>query len=576
MKKIKLYITLAASLFMASSCYDLDVTPGDQLSAGNFFKTQTHADQAMMAVYSQMQDEDIFGRQFGFDCLGGIGSGYDPASYNSIGQGTYTTTTNFIINKFKALYEGIARANIILQNVDNCAMSDEQKAQYKAEARFMRGLYYFTLTDFYGAVPWYDETVVVADNYMNMMEPRTDRTKIREYVLADLTEADKYLPTEWDRPNKGRATKAAAMSLKGKVLLYEKRYEEAKDCFEAVVTNKDGKYGVIELYPDYAGLFKPGGDESSEMIFAIQNIGGLGKDFGMPTTFYMGSRASFGSCWNNVMASVPFVDSYEYKNGKPFNMDDFCNEENTTREKLLIATLNEKNTAVQDYPEDKAKLEEMYANRDPRMAATIILPYSKYAGWVSNAPKECEMVYLKKQANAHENNGFIRINQNHQFYLWRKFVAEGNMDGAINNRADTPINFPLIRLADVYLMLAECYNELPNGQEKAIEYINKVRQRPGVEMAAINSNEWTKVDTKDKEKVFERIRHERAVELAAEGWSFSDLKRWGLLEEVNGPVKDMFGKRVYDRVVADRDYLWPIPQTEIDMNQNLLPNNPGW
>lgn len=78
-----------------------------------------------------------------------------------------------------------------------------------------------------------------------------------------------------------------------------------------------------KLYPDYAGLFKPGGDESSEMIFAIQNIGGVGQDFGMPTTFYMGSRASYGSCWNNVMASIDFVDSYECKNGEPFDWNDY-------------------------------------------------------------------------------------------------------------------------------------------------------------------------------------------------------------------------------------------------------------
>ena len=72
------------------------------------------------------------------------------------------------------------------------------------------------------------------------------------------------------------------------------------------------------------------------------------------------------------------------------------------------------------------------------MKASIILPYTHYAGWVKNAPKDTEFILLEKQGDAHENNGFIRVNQNYQLYLWRKFVAEGNMDGAINNRADTP------------------------------------------------------------------------------------------------------------------------------------------
>lgn len=578
MKKYKLFITLAASLFLTSSCYDLDVYPEDQLSSGTFFQTQDHADQIMMGVYSQMQSDDIFGRQFGLDCLGGIGSGYDPASYAVIGRGTYNSTSGLVTGKFKNLYEGIARANILLQNVYRCDMSDELKLRYKAEARFMRALYYFTLMDFFGPVPVYDESTIVAEDFMNMLEPRKSLEEVRKFIIDDLDNADTYLPTEWDASNAGRATKAAAMSLKGKVLLYAKEYEAAKECFEAVVTNKEGKYGEKELYPDYAGLFKPGGDESSEMIFAIQNIGGVGQDFGMPTTFYMGSRASYGSCWNNVMASIDFVDSYECKDGKPFDWNDYFegyNENIDIRKEVLYAKLDNSKKVV-TYPASREKLLEMYENRDPRMKASIILPYTHYAGWVKNAPKDTEFILLEKQGDAHENNGFIRVNQNYQLYLWRKFVAEGNMDGAINNRADTPINFPIIRLADVYLMLAECYNQMENGdQEKAVYYINKVRNRASVNMPEINNGKpW--MEARTKEEVFARIRHERAVELAAEGWSFSDMRRWGLLEEVAGPVKDIVNKKLYDRVVNERDYLWPIPQDEIDKNPNLRPNNPGW
>src|SRR5690606_8860077 len=75
-----------------------------------------------------------------------------------------------------------------------------------------------------------------------------------------------------------------------------------------------------------------------------------------------------------------------------------------------------------------------------------------------------------------ENFGQIRNNRGWLTYLWRKFVPEGDMNGALTNRADTPINFPLIRLADVLLMLSEAYNE--TGQlDKAIAELNKVRMR---------------------------------------------------------------------------------------------------
>lgn len=148
------------------------------------------------------------------------------------------------------------------------------------------------------------------------------------------------------------------------------------------------------------------------------------------------------------------------------------------------------------------------------------------------------------------------------------------MDGGINNRADTPINFPLIRYADVLLMLAECYNEM-NDQTGAVKLINEVRARPSVNMPGINSGpEWLKATT--KEEVFQRIKHERAVELAAEGHSFSDMRRWGLLESLNGrKEKDITGKVRYTRAVSTRDYLWPIPASEIEKN-GKLEQNPSW
>ena len=528
MNKYKLFFTCAASLLFMSSCYDLDRYPEDQMSAGTFFQTQDHADQAMMGVYSQMTHDDVFGRQFGFDCLGGVGAGYDAPSYPNIGRGTYTTTEGAVGNKFKQLYEGVARANIVLQNVDKCDMSDELKSRYKSEARFMRGLYYFTLLDFWGGVPIYDEKTIVAEDFSNMMNPRSSADEVRTFIIQDLDDAIANLPAKWDDTNKGRATSGAAMALKGKVLLFNKQYKEAATCFESVVNS-----GEYALYSDYADLFKPGGDDSSEMIFAIQNIGGIGTDFGMPTTFYMGSRASFGSCWNNVMVATDFVDSYEWTDGRPFDWNEVIpefNESDDVKKATFYATLNKGLDKVETYPAAKDKLLDMYSKRDPRMMASIILPYTTYKGWYANAPMDTEYIITAKSGQANEKNGFIRVNGNYEMYLWRKFVAEYDMNGAINNRADTPINFPLIRYADVLLMLAECYNQT-DQQSKAVDLINQVRARVG--MPGLNSGpDYLKATTKDE--VFNRIRHERAVELAGEGHSFSDMKRWKLLESLDG------------------------------------------
>ena len=92
-------------------------------------------------------------------------------------------------------------------------MSDELKTRYKSEARFMRALYYFTLLDFWGGVPIYDETTIVAEDFSNMLKPRSSAEEVRTFIIKDLDEAIAHLPADWDESNKGRATSGAAMAL---------------------------------------------------------------------------------------------------------------------------------------------------------------------------------------------------------------------------------------------------------------------------------------------------------------------------------------------------------------------------
>ncbi len=558
----------AVSTLMLSGCYDLDRNPDYQLSSGTFFKTEEHAKQAMMGVYSQMQNDNVYGIAFGWDALGGISFGYDNPSFQTIQTGKVAVTNSYFSNKWQALYEGIARANNVIQNVDQCDMTDELKAQYKAEARFMRGLYYFQLLDFYGGVPIYDESTIISEEFSSMLKPRNSEEEVRKFILDDFTAAE-TLPDSWDAANAGRATSGAATALKGKVLLYAKRYQEASQCFSQII---GGRY---QLYSDYAALFTPGGDESSEMIFAIQNMGGLGTDIGMPMCFYLGTRASYGSCWNNVMPATSFVDSFEWADGRPFDWNEVFpgfNESNEVKAEVFYSKLNAGKTAVVEYTAHKQELLDMYDLRDPRMKAAIILPYTHYLGWSANANADHEFVIAKGMGNP-ANNGLIQVNGNHEAYLWRKFVPEGNMNGAINNRADTPINFPIVRYADVLLMQAECLNELGN-QAGAIALVNEVRNRSN--MPGINSGP-SYLSANGKDEVFQRIRHERAVELCCEGHSYSDMKRWGLLETLNGRKENYVtgAKTLYTRAVSERDYHWPIPSSEIDKNPDLV-QNPGW
>lgn len=573
LSKILLVVSAAFSM-MLSSCYDLDRYPDDQLSSGSFYQNDAHAKAAMMGVYHVMHWRDVYGIAFSLDHLGGIVAGFDPPSYRNVAAGTQPNNNGYYTNKWSYCYEGIARANDVLQNVNRLQESEEVKNRYLGEAKFMRALYYWHLLKFFGGVPLYDETWVIGSDFANMMEPRATEAETRNFILSDLETAIAYLPKSWDAADTGRATWGAAVSLKGKILLFNKQYKEASECFQQVINS-----GLYNLYPNYADLFTPTADNCSEMIFNIQNKGGVGNSLGMPMCFYMGTRASFGSCWNNVMASTSFADEYEWNDGAPFDWEEifpgFWDSWSNVRS-VLASKLNSKRNEVTEYTPYKDYLIDMYKNRDPRMNASLITPYSHYLGGDASIEMDYEFVVCSKSDlnGIPARCGLLRCQGGWSFYPWRKFVPEGIMGGqaVFNNREHTPINFPLIRYADVLLMQAECLNEL-GDQPGACALVNQVRARSNMP-ALNNGDEWMLATTKDE--VFDRIRHERRIELAAEGHSFDDERRWGRLELLNN-VREytLYGDQNYKRVVTSRDYLWPIPPDEIDKNP-LLKQNPGW
>lgn len=578
MKKILIYL----SLFLFTSvtftgCYDLDTYPGDKVNQSLFYKTEEHAKQGLMGIYGMLRLNEAFGYQFCFDHLGDIAYGYN---YYMMFLGTYTERDGTIQSTWQTFYDGIQRSNSFISAVSEMGvLTDEQKNQYIAEAKFLRGLFYFTLMDLYGGVPYYDETTNVNKDYLNMKKPRSSEEEIRSYILNDLNEAIKYLPVQHAAAEYGRATKGAAYALRGKVYLYNQEWQNAIADFEEIVNNKSNDYGYA-LDPDYAHVFKLyNGDRSPEMVFAIQNKSGVGTEYGMQLQALMGSRSAFGGCWNNTVPSNQLVDMYEFKDGRPFNWDEiFSGYSNMTpdeRKELFSVELDPSGAVAGLRNADTTKILDAYENRDPRLMATVIVPYSIYKGCIGKTKPRDMLFALDHNLTGNENAGTIRNNKGWVSYLYRKFVVEYDLGGAISDRIHTPFEFPLIRYADVLLMLAEAYNE-NNQLDKAIVEFNKVRAR--VNMPGLNSGpEWMAVGS--KEQMQERIRKERAMEFAGEGLRFSDLRRWGW-EVASKAFKgvdavNIYGELLYTHEFTERDMLWPIPGVERERNKELT-QNPGW
>lgn len=567
---------LAAMTF--TGCYDLETYPGDKVNEGTFYKTGDHAHQGLMGIYGMLRLNEAYGYQFCFDHLGDIAYGYN---YYMMFLATYTDRDGTIQAHWQTFYDGIHRVNTFIRSVKGMRgiITDEQINEYVAEAKFLRAMFYFSLTDLFGGVPYYDESTNVNEEFMNLKQPRSSLEEVRAHILEDLDEAIKYLPVEHAASEYGRATKGAAYALRGKVHLYDKEWQSAINDFEEIVYNKSNNYGYA-LDDDYARVFKLyNGAKSPETVFSIQNKSGVGTEYGMQIQALMGCRGAYGSCWNNTVPSTQLVDMYEFKDGRPFNWDEIFPGYNAMtpeqRKELLSVEMDGSGTIVGLREADTAKILSAYTCRDPRLMATVIVPYSHYMGNIGRTTNVDLIFALDHNLAGNANGGTIQNNAGWVSYLYRKFVTEGDQGGAISNRLHTPFAFPLIRFADVLLMLSEAYNEA--GQlDKSVTEFNKVRARVG--MPGLNSGPaWMVVS--NKEQMAERIRKERAVEFAGEGLRFSDLRRWGY--EIahktlnNVDAVNIYGEPIYTHLFTERDMLWPIPGVERERNKELT-QNPGW
>lgn len=316
------------------------------------------------------------------------------------------------------------------------------------------------------------------------------------------------------------------------------------------------------------------------MIFSIQSIDGNTSGYALDIVSYFGNKSTMrliaGNC---IVPSTNLADMYENLDGSPFDWDEnfpgFNSGDSQLRRKYMCVAIDQGSTTVTSTLEaDTTKIMDAYRNRDPRLMLNIITPYSHYLGTdAGSSPMDKQFVLAdaSKGGAPMEAMAFIRNSEGWNSYFWRKWIPTGNLDGYWGEYNRTPYEFPLIRLGDVILMLAEAYNE--HGEtDKAIAEVNKIRARVG--MPGLNSGAaWLAVT--DKEDVAKRIRDERARELAGEGLRYWDLRRWGLLEESVKNATDIFGDMMYLRSYQPRHELWPIPLVEMDRNRNLTQNT-GW
>lgn len=586
--------TLYATILIAScafvSCQGfLDKTPSDKLSSDLVYTNQALAENAVRGVYNNLlwdfnSTDNVV---YNWDAYASI---LDPVDYfrGSIAflSGNVLSTNGVFTTFWKQYYEGINRANDVINSIDGVpGMPATLKQRRKAECMFIRALYYYKLNCRWRGVPIYLENLA-PDEYTRA---RSSEQKVWDTIIDDCTWCiecenlpDRYSSTDADY---GRVTKAAAYMLRGKVYMWMQKYDLAEQDFLKIT---EMGYGLYE--GNYADLFTESNERCREMIFSIQYI--AQKGFGNALSYIYGNMETVSKGNDQFVMNSDFADSYECRNGKAFSWDDwfpgyssltpqqrsvyFLRDGLTEAE---IATLREYGAEMSLYlpSGNEARLKNVYNQRDPRLNATVILPYTTYEGGASGASLTYTLRFPYRRDTAPELD--LQTRYTTKLYYWmRKFVARGAEYQASEY---TGIDMPVFRYADVLLSLAEAVNEQGRTDE-AIDYVNQVRDRAGV--ASLDSNSWTSVEGKDDLRA--RIINEKHWEFAGEsGTVYEDELRWGVWHDMRflgsapgeqGPagLKQVWGENMSPYVYAgDYCYKWAVPQREIERNRNLVQND---
>lgn len=424
----------------------------------------------------------------------------------------------------------ITRCNWFLASIDKTPMDDKLKARLKGEVRFIRAYQYFQRSQLYGDFPLI--TKMLTTEEANEVE-RTPKADVVQFILDELGAIAPDLPLTYEGSDRGRITRGAALALKARVELFNGKYEDCVASCKAVMDLK-----VYSLFPSYLDLFRERNEYNPEIILDREYIE---SDPDMTVGLQiLAPESTPGGGWSSVDITQSLVDTYEMANGKTI-----------------------------DDPTSGYDINHPFLHRDPRLLQTIIIPGAEYAGIIFNPMDPNSLDYWPTY--------------NYTGYVGRKYI---NYKEDFADLYKTGLNIPLIRYAEVLLTYAEAKIELNQIDPTVYDAIDQVRERAG--MPAIDQSKYA-----TQAQMRGVVRRERRVELALEGLRWYDIQRWNIGEQVmNGPIYgarisqiDANGNVTYtstehikieDRVFdATKNYLWPIPQDQIDLGKNLK-QNPGY
>lgn len=629
-------------LLECTSCNYLDIVPDNMATIDYAFRNRTACEKYLYTCYTYRPKHGDFSwdpaiaatdevwchsyiNNAGRYIARGMQKVNDP--YMNFWSGA-KSNDSFVI---PALWDGIRDCNIFLENVDKVTdLPSYERDRWIAEVKFLKAYYHFYLFRMYGPIPIMDVNLPVSATPEEVKVYREPVDDVVDYIVNLLDEAAAGLPSNDDLvegTEAGRAYNLVAKAMKARVLAYAasplfngnadyaslidnrgiqlfpqtydpEKWKKATDaCLEAIdmahAQNKQLYTSVDPLLSTQNDTFKL----QTTLRQAICDRWNCELIWGSTNN---DQRSFVQRCQSRVLRvgaemgtvirtewapTLNTVEKFYSSHGVPINEDKDWVQNNWYSKRYEIRP-EASSGAEKYYVKEGQKTVNLHYNREPRFYANIGFDRGIYFGNGYNKfpdnVKHCEFC-------AKEYSGVSSASEAFSITGYGAKKMHSFKDAMTENDYSTEYYpFPIMRLADLYLLYAEALNEYSGPSGEVYKYLDMIRERAGLEGVQAS---WTKYSispskTATKEGLREIIQHEREIELVFEGQHFWDLRRWKRIQDLNeqpkgwnvilGDTQDLFYTvtTVAQTPVefSVRDYFWPINEKEISINSNLIQN----
>lgn len=559
-KKASGAVGIAIVSLTLTGCNDfLEVDVKGNNTDGNFYDTRYKLQAALNAAYDILQTDALQDTDWRFgEAMADHVVGSDEGLSGHMGQLVhfrFNTSNKFILNRWDIYYKGIHRVNQVIANIDRANLSTNDYDEYRqireilGQAKFLRALYYFNLAKTFGGVPIRPEV----ESVENLVVPRSSREETYAYIEKDLREAVIMLPNRYTSSSSGKASAGAAAALLMKVLLYQAVPGTPSEKWEQIV--ELGDYFVKGMPMTMSQMVRfderyEGQDwESLRKRLWFKPVELNTKD-----DPYEGPGTSCPVLLNAY--SLGYVDAYG--GAITYDQQFYLQGEFCQGSIFEIVFKESGDGSVDDANEGSSIYSTLFSTDSPIYSNSDIIT-RLYGTDIRRSFTIGHHEYTPDMENTEIGSGRIL---SLKWYTPIKDRPVYNGDNGKNRR--------YLRYADVVLMYAEALNECGRGAQ-ALEQLNSNK-------AVVNkiNNSNTLYIGGGYGYLRDQIWKEREIEFAFEWDRFFDIVRQGRAKEV---LKSFSDTRSNKRGLYFREGInevFPIPQTEIDVSNGVVTQNPGY